>query len=510
MKTRLVVGLFAALAALAADAGDCAPSASKRPVRPGMVLQHVAARPIPLDASFEGPDETTLWQTKIDEASAAGGGTVVVPPGEHFVRRGLTLKSNVTLRVEKGARLYSSTNAFDYIHTSLIYADKAENIALEGEGILDAQGHRWPRRVGIDEKGREIWRKPDRCHNVVSIRGCRNVRVEGVTLTNPSSWTCFFNDCDGVVVRRMRIWSHGNTSNDGLDIASRNVLVEDCDIDSEDDALVIKTVTPAHRVENVEVRNCRLSSNSGICKFGTETHATTRNVRIHDCELSVRTPIQFRGAHTWFPGQLDKLDEMVDVAIDGIELAVVDGGNLEDVEIRNIKMGRGILAPLVIRHGDRKPRQNPGQPSLKNILLENIEMTLPAQGHIPCQITGVPGFRPENVTLRNVKLVMRGGVKAADVKMEVPERQKGYPGPCLFGKDQFLPAWGLYVRHADGIRLENVSIHLAKGATDGRPAVFVDDADVSFAGCHIQKNPTDPTIPQVRRVNCGNDREEQE
>ena len=458
----------------------------------------------------EQVDETTLWQGRIDAASAKGGGVVEVPPGVHWVPKGLTLKDNVTLRVVKNATLLGSTNGFEYIVGALVSAQGAKNIALEGEGTLDAQGDKWERRR-FDANGKHVgWRSPDRAFNVCYFKECRNVRVEGVFLTNPASWTCFFNDCDGVVVRKLRVWSHVNTSNDGLDIASRNVLVEDCDIDSEDDALVIKTILPHHLVENVEVRNCRLSSNSGICKFGTETLGTTRHVRIHDCELSVRTPIKFRGAHNWFPGQRNMPEETTFCAIDGIELAVVDGGNLEDVEIRNIKMGFGILAPIVIRHGDRKPRQNPGLPSLKNILLENIEMTLPAQGRIPCQITGVPGFRPQDITLRNVKLVMRGGVKAEDVRMDFSERRGAYPGPCLYGSDQFLPAWGFYVRHADGIRFENVSLQLddsTPGPRDGRSAVFIDDADVTFADCHIQKNPNDPTIPQVKRVNCGNETE---
>lgn len=455
-------------------------------------------------------DESKLWQERIDAASANGGGVVEIPAGVHWVPKGLVLKDNVTLRVVRNATLLGSTNGFDYIVGALVSAHGAKNIAIEGDGTLDAQGDKWERRV-FDANGRHVgWRNPDRAFNVCYLKECRNVRIDGVLMTNPASWTCFLNDCDGVVVRRLRIWSHGNTSNDGLDIASRNVLVEDCDIDSEDDSLVLKTILPSHLVENVEVRNCRLSSNSGICKFGTETCGTMRNVRIHDCEMSVRTPIKFRGAHNWFPGQKNKPEETTFCAIDAIELSVMDGGNLEDVEIRNIKMGFGILAPIVVRHGDRKPRKNPGRPSLRNILLENIEMTLPAQGRIPCQITGVPGFRPQDITLRNVKLIMRGGVRASSVKPNVPERRGGYPGPCVFGSDQFLPAWGFYVRHADGIRFENVTLQLddsTPGPRDGRPAVYIDDADVKFSGCDIQKNPNDPGIPQIRRVNCGNDTE---
>jgi hypothetical protein len=60
----------------------------------------------------------------------------------------------------------------------------------------------------------------------------------------------------------------------------------------------------------------------------------------------------------------------------------------------------------------------------------------------------------------------------------VGERPKQYPESRMFGK---LPASGLYVRHADRIRLRN--LEFINDQPDGRPAiVFEDSEDVVLSG----------------------------
>jgi hypothetical protein len=52
----------------------------------------------------------------------------------------------------------------------------------------------------------------------------------------------------------------------------------------------------------------------------------------------------------------------------------------------------------------------------------------------------------------------------------VPENAANYPSCAMFGN---LPAWGFYVRHAEGIQFENV--RLAVTGQDFRPALVLDD-----------------------------------
>ena len=73
-----------------------------------MALESIAAEPAGSGL------ETAKWQAAIDAASAAGGGTVAVPAGDHPTGM-LLLKSNVELRLEKGARLVASGDPADYV-----------------------------------------------------------------------------------------------------------------------------------------------------------------------------------------------------------------------------------------------------------------------------------------------------------------------------------------------------------------------------------------------------------
>lgn len=81
-------------------------------------------------------------QKAIDEVSAAGGGQVVVPPG-NFMTGTLYLKSGVDLHLEQGATLLGPHNTDDYTNkgrSSLIYAEGQKNISISGKGIIDGQG----------------------------------------------------------------------------------------------------------------------------------------------------------------------------------------------------------------------------------------------------------------------------------------------------------------------------------------------------------------------------------
>ena len=233
-------------------------------------------------------------QKSIDAAAAAGGGTVTVPKGK-WETGPLALKSGVTLRLEKGATLLGCTNNAVYKAaglSALIHTVGATNVAIEGEGIIDGRGGLFTTR--------------SRPH-LVNFRNCRNVRVEGVTLRCGGSWTLNPLRCDGVTIRNVKIWSHVNHCNDGIDISSSNVLIENCDIDADDDALVFKTIAPDVAVENVKVRNCRFASSCNAIKFGTESHGKVRNVEIRDCKIE---PTSAQGRFDWrrnTPGVTDYL-----------------------------------------------------------------------------------------------------------------------------------------------------------------------------------------------------------
>ena len=424
-------------------------------------------------ASGVTPD-TVRWQKAIDEMSAAGGGVVSVPAGEYIVGS-LKLKDGVEFRLEKGARILGATDDADYVlydnpkgdsHASVIWAVGAKDVAVTGEGTVDGRGGLLERRIFRPDGKKFDWRQG---RNLLYFQDCTGVRVEGVFLTQPSSWTCFFRGCDGVVARRVRIYSHCNTSNDGFDVESRNVLIEDCDVDSEDDSLAIKSRDPDRIVENVTVRRCRFSTVAEHIKFGTETFGVTRHVRISDCQVGCRTAPKFRNNWLNLPGVKTKT-----AGLSAIEISLMDGGRLEDVEIRDITIGSGVITPICIRYGNRSARIGEGASWMRDILIENVKATAPSESSIACSISGTPVTRPRGITLRNVDLLFKGGGRAKDAEEVIAdEREKAYPIPQLFRS--MLPAYGFYIRHVDDLTFENVKMTCVD-PDEARPDVVVVDA----------------------------------
>lgn len=415
--------------------------------------------------------ETATIQQQIDETSRRGGGEVVLSPGDH-VSGGICLRDNVTLRIPKGSRLVASTNASDYAASkawgrqlALVVAAGVTNVAVVGAGEIDGRG--W---AAVHKNG-----GADRWKNLLFYRA-KNVRVEDVTLRDAATWVCRFQECDGVVARRITIRSLANYNNDGIDIEAKNVLVEDCDIIAEDDGICFKSDNPDFAVEKCLVRNCRISSNCNFIKFGTASRGVFRDIEVRDCQLECTASMHDLD---WSrDGGLGKYRVVGvtarDTGISGIALEVVDGGVMERVTVRNISMGKGVQTPIFIRQGARRPPKAGRRSELKDILVENVTCAAPAASLIACSITGVPGLRPHNITLRNCALRFPGGATKAMATRKFGEAEKSYPENRMFGRGVTLPAYGLYIRHADHIRLENVTFKV--DTPDARPSLVQDDA----------------------------------
>ena len=96
----------------------------------------------------------------------------------------------------------------------------------------------------------------------------------------------------------------------------------------------------------------------------------------------------------------------------------------------------------------------------------------------PSSIIGIPGIRIENVKLENVEISYPGnanelyahrGCTPEDLA-SIPELEKSYPE---FSNWKELPAWGFFIRHADGVSFDNVTLRV--GGADYRPAIVSDD-----------------------------------
>jgi hypothetical protein len=93
---------------------------------------------------------------------------------------------------------------------------------------------------------------------------------------------------------------------------------------------------------------------------------------------------------------------------------------------------------------------------------------------LPASIAGLPGHPVQDVSLEDIRVSYPGGGVPPDGSHAIPENAADYPEFSMFGD---LPAWGLYLRHVDGLRLKRVTMDVRK--PDGRERQKAED--VRFA-----------------------------
>lgn len=250
---------------------------------------------------------TRACQAAIDACAASGGGTVLVPPGDYTVGM-LQLRDHVTLHVEAGATLFlSQTNSeFPQGRRAMIFAENAAHIGVTGRGTLDGLAQyvftamrgldpeiaveiEIARAAGVDM--RRYYRTGVQTYMFI-LNDCRDVLLRDISIIHSPLWNVRLNDCDRVHVEGVHIHSdlEKGVNADGIDIvSSRNVTISDCQIETGDDAIVLKAIArdgrPARPTENVTVTNCVLTSSSTPLMIGTETQADIRHVVFSNCVL---------------------------------------------------------------------------------------------------------------------------------------------------------------------------------------------------------------------------------
>lgn len=418
---------------------------------------------------------TKFIQKAIDKCNTDGGGTVIVPAGTYITGM-IYLKDNVTLDLQKGSTLISSTDIKDFPTNSqydkcIISIDGKENVSVVGEGTIDGQGDKFTVRNEA----------PNRPY-VMYVHKSKNIRIKGITLKNSARWTLRLLSSEHIFVTGVSIYSQTNYNNDGIDIDGRDVVISDCIVNCDDDAICLKSDTKAF-CEDVVVTNCVLRTNRNFIKFGTSSNGGFRNISISNIVMDA----PFETHLTDWDKRIVGVDEHI-TGITGIVLEIVDGGIMDRVTINNITMD-GVQSPIFIRLGKRKPAV--GQ--LKNVLISNVF----AKTHslLPCTITAVPGYYVENITLRDITVLVKGGGNSEQATRDVIENEKGYPENRMFGDS--LPGYGFYIRHAKNIRMYNVQFYLLK--PDYRSAIYLDDVhDIKIRDLRADKpEGTQPVIFQT-------------
>ncbi len=428
------------------------------------------------------PDGRTLntraIQRAIDDVFHSGGGTVIVPEGIFLTGR-IELKARVTLNLQLGSTLLGSTSINDYNgdRGSLLYpgsnprhlivAEDADDVTLTGAGRIDGQGPSfWEPSGRAPLPPEEEWadvashslapKKSGRPSPMLEFVNCQRLKINGVHIENAPGWTLRTVNSDNIEIRGVNIKNPNVGPNtDGMDITGcQNVLITDCVVDTGDDAICLKSENPfgpePRLLKNIEVTNCTLTTCCNGFKLGTSSEGGFENIKFSNSVIR-------NGAVPF-----------ADRVISGIALEVVDGGWIDGVEAKEIRMER-TRTPIFIRLENRKHSHDNPRHGIRNVNIENVQAT---EALLASSITGLPGMNVQDVTLSRIHVQNVLPVRAESISRSVPEKESAYPEARMFG---MLPATGLYVRHVRNLRLNDLVFTATAG--EARPAVIFDDVD---------------------------------
>ncbi|MBC7914370.1 MAG: glycoside hydrolase family 28 protein [Pyrinomonadaceae bacterium] len=394
---------------------------------------------------------TQSIQRAIDYCSKSGGGKVRFPSG-NWVSGTILLKDGVTLLMEEKATLLGSENIADYYIVDgfkdgtgqemgycFIGAIDVKNTGIEGKGTIDGRG-----KLVLASGGRN--RRPFLIRFVRS----NNIKVIGVNLRSSAAWTMHIFRCKDVKVEGLTINSRGLSNNDGIDIdCCQNVKISDCDISSGDDAICFKTTSP-YPCKNIQIKNIRAYTNCAAIKMGTESAGNFEDITISNIEV-------------------------VRAGLGAIKLLSVDGSNMRNITISDIK-GDSVNVPIMIRLGARLKTFRPEdkkQPvgTINNITIKNVAIKNGTTTGI--LISGIPNHYIKGINFENISISLNGGGTTEDAKIKLEEKIADYPEVRMFGKS--IPTYGMYVRHASNLVFKNISITTKN--PDARPAIIASDIE---------------------------------
>lgn len=415
----------------------------------------------------------------IEAAADDGGGRVVVPAGT-YVSGSIRMKSNIELHLAPGATILAAPaemKAYDeaetfgfpeyqdgghtYFHNSLIWAEGAENVSITGRGIIDGEGLT---RRDTETGGRVHGGSIGTGDKAIALKQCRNILIRDVTIYRGGHFAIIVTGCELGNIDNVTI----DTNRDGIDIdCCKHLTVSNAKVNTpHDDAIVLKAsyaLKKAVTCENILITNCSVTGYKcgtlldgtyipekvnwvcGRIKLGTESNGGYRNITISNCTC---------------------------IWSSGIALEEVDQGMMENIVVSNIAMNHVHHYPIYITTGcrNRGPKEVTTPSRGQNIMLSNIQ-ALDCDSLCGIIITGMQGVPLRNVSLSNIYIEYRGGGTKEQASRLYPELEKKYPEPGKFLGP--TPSYGLYARHVDGLRMNNVTFALIKD--DARPAITLDD-----------------------------------
>lgn len=370
-----------------------------------------------------GPDEPPAANTsainKAIEDAAENGGTVVFAGGEYKTYT-IRLKSNVNLRIEKGAviraarseihtsyencegeggsydepevRLYAGLqdHGHTYFANSLIYGENLTNVMICGEGLIDGSykdeyGYTRYALLGGDPANAEY--RNERGHDGtwygnkgIALVGCKNVVLKDFSIVDAGHFAIICEGVENMLVDGILV----DTIRDAFDVdCCRDVTVVHSRFNSlTDDALVMKASYGAGKfmpLYNVYIEDCEVTGyDAGSVYEGKYT--CDKVVATDRCGPTARVKL---GTESTCGYELVTVKNVRFKRSRGFALEAVDTSDLTDIVFTDCTMENVSSSPIYIRIGDRGRFPVTGNSDKEllraenNVRIDNTEWVLP-------------------------------------------------------------------------------------------------------------------------------------
>lgn len=470
----------------------------------------------------------------IDACASQGGGTVLIPQGS-FVTGPILMKSNINLHLDKGALvIFSSdfnqyplvTSSFEGVDAarcqSPLVAENLENIAITGQGIMNGNGYYW-RPVKKDKLTETQWKQHLQDYggvltadkkswyssekalkgfvtnnigkltpgktladfedikdflrpNMIRIYQCKNILIEDVTFENSPAWTTHLMMSEHITLKNLKVknpWFGTNT--DALDLEScKNALVEDCNFDTGDDGICIKSGRDAEGrkrgmpTKDIIVNNCTVYHSHGGFVVGSEMSGGANNLFVSNCTF-IGSDIGLRFKTTRGRGGM-------------VENIYVNNVNMKDIAAEAILFDMYYMAkdPVVLAGEKREPPKvefkavDESTPQFRNFYFRNITCNGAAKGIF---VRGIPEMHVKNILIENAVLQADEGIdiqEASDITLNnitmIPKNTN--PVAYILNSDNIT---------LDGLKYKDGADVLAQVQGDRSKAISIVNTDVTKA-----------------------------
>lgn len=365
----------------------------------------------------------------VEACAKAGGGQVRFPAGQYLTAT-IHLRSHVHLWLEAGATIIGASDPEQYSsysppreapeskfgsrwHRALIIGDSVEDVSIEGPGTIDGN------RV-FDPKGEERMRGP----HTILLGSSKDITIRGVSIRDSANYAILMEGCDDVQVRGVRITGGW----DGVHFRGwpgrpcRRVSITGCQMFTGDDSIA------GRYWEDALISGCVLNSScNAIRLIGPASRLT-----IHDCLM-------------YGPGLYEHRSSRRSNMLAGLCLQPgawdATTGAMEQVDVSDVTM-RNVTTPLFCVV---KPGNTASGISINRLTATGVYLT--ASSFESWAETPIRGVSLSDVTIRFNGSAASGG--AAGSALQVT-------GPGVDARP--LPAWGLFARRVEDLRLENVRL----------------------------------------------------